>query len=63
MEIQDSRGGKKQNSQNASEHDYLLVREVTSKYKAQETGMPSKPASVYNSIVHRLYFTTKLDLL
>lgn len=23
MEIQDSRGGKKQNSQNASEHDYL----------------------------------------
>lgn len=40
-----------------------LVREVTSKYKAQETGMPSKPASVYNSIVRRLYFTTKLDLL
>lgn len=40
-----------------------LVPEVTSKYKAQETGMPSKPASVYNSIVRRLYFTSKLDLL
>lgn len=40
-----------------------LVREVTSKYKAQEFGMPSKPASVYNLIVRRLYFTSKLDLL
>ena len=27
MEIQDSRGGKKQNSQNASEHDYLAGSE------------------------------------
>ena len=43
MEIQDSRGGKKQNSQNASEHDYLagsgsyIKVQGTRNWNAQQT--------------------------